>query len=82
MKAIKERSQAIGEFLDWASSKGMILAKYDDAFHDESLRAVPDSIQKILARYFGIDLNKIETEKLDMIEELRKTTQDESRPRK
>lgn len=72
MKAVKERSQAIGEFLDWAQSEGLYLARYDERFHDETLRAISEPFEHILARHFNIDLNKIEEEKQAMIEQLRK----------
>lgn len=103
--AIKDASQAIGEFLDFGLPKlggGMAVYErvtYDcecswcakgagsrSAWHTEDEKeAIVDgvvqvtawqpthrSIQRILADYFEIDLDKIEAEKRDMLDRLRK----------
>jgi hypothetical protein len=76
LDAVKDRSQAVGEFLD---SGGYILATEtngDDCWFDcredhPHLRATSKPITQILAEYYGIDLNTIEKEKREMLAELR-----------
>jgi hypothetical protein len=78
LKAIKDKSQAVGEFLEWLGAEGIHLAKYhehsDDCRRgccDEGLYPHHESIINILARHFEIDNNKIETEKRKMLQNLR-----------
>ena len=68
MRAVKNESQTIGEFLEWLSEQGILLAKYDG----ETLFVSYYRIEELLAEYFGIDLNKINNEKDQMLQELRK----------
>lgn len=116
LSVVKDKSQAIGEFLDWLSEQQVRLARYEDAAHSDAPRDLivgrtPDGqpifvndetgeesqyirsyqrredsdywykpggfypinerIEAILAEYFEIDLNKIESEKRAMLDELR-----------
>lgn len=64
MMAVRDQSQAIGEFLD---NSRYVLAVPDR--HDR-LQGVSTPINQILANYFGIDLDKIEEEKRAMIASL------------
>ena len=67
MLAVKPQSQSIGEFLQWLEDKGIVFACYDGDFLEE----YPfQTKEKWLAEFFEIDLDKIEKEKLAMIEEL------------
>lgn len=68
--AILEKSQAIGEFLEWLQTKGIELAVYPNDGGYEHLMPYRKSIQMILADYFNIDLGKIEAEKRAIIKEL------------
>lgn len=75
LTAIKDQSQTIGAFLDWYRSEEggghlCVLVEDEDRetadfFHDHR------SIEGLLAKYFEIDLAKIEAEKLAILEELR-----------
>ncbi len=68
MLAVKEESQAIGEFLEYS---GYVLMKHDHGYGGEIVPApVMDSIEVILAEYFDIDLTKIEAERRQMLEAL------------
>lgn len=75
LRAIKGQSQSIGSFLDWLEEGGyskigkIHLACYDN--HGD-LCDVYASVQDLLAAYFGIDRQKLEQEKLAMLDELRK----------
>lgn len=68
----KDKSQAIGEFLEWLqSSRGVILGEWLEGYEDR-LQPISEDIQALLAEYFEIDLDKIEEEKCQMLEEMRK----------
>ena len=65
MNAVKEESQAIGEFLTWAEGEGMIL------YHQFARVPVMKSTNQLLADYYGIDLDEVNAEKRRMIQEIR-----------
>lgn len=67
LAAIREQSQAIGEFLDLGRWTLCELREWDD--HSPTME--PVNIQDALAEYFGIDQQKIEAEKREMLEALR-----------
>lgn len=87
LHAIKDKSQAIGEFVEWLGSEGIVLARYHA--HDENClnehgrlgcgmsreRLYPEhlAIRKMLAHYFGIDEDRLEAEKRAMLDEIRRT---------
>jgi hypothetical protein len=74
MEGVKERSQAIGAFLD---STPYVLATYheveceDCGLERDELFRVTGSINDILAEHFGIDLQKVEDEKRAVLEYVR-----------
>ncbi len=82
LHAVKERSQAIGEFLEWLGTNGFHLAKWMKVCApdgsagecDEVDQLVQQSfnIENLLAEYFQIDLAKLEQEKRAMLEQIRK----------
>jgi hypothetical protein len=59
----------LGEFLDWLNEDGYRLAKYDE---DDELHPTFESPERLLARFFKIDLDKVEAEKLALLEYQRK----------
>lgn len=69
MIKVKEESQNIGEFIDWLYTRYMHIAFYDE---EGNLHPALISTEKLLAEYFNIDLDKVEKEKRQMLEELRK----------
>jgi hypothetical protein len=71
---VSEKSQAIGEFLDWLQQdRKLVLAEWVKRPHlDEKLIPFYLPVQKLLAEYFEIDLDKLEHEKREMLAELRK----------
>jgi hypothetical protein len=81
MKAVKERSQSIGEFVEWLRhEKNIVLARWEkeepvpgEAPEDTAEALVPatDSITTLLAEFFKIDLNKVSAEKDKMLEDFR-----------
>lgn len=73
MRAVHSTSQEISEFLEWLQSEGIHLAEYDDKAHLHSSGLWPhqEAWNSLLARYFNIDLDKIEQEKREMLDHLR-----------
>ena len=69
IKAVKEKSQAIGEFLEWLEEKKIHLVTLKG---EHGYNPVYTSTENLLAEFFNIDLDKVEEEKLQMLEELRK----------
>ena len=83
LRLINSKSQAIGEFVDWLrGEKCIILANRMDCTRDEhvdgyecdgdcrpsrSLHPVDTSIEKLLAEFFGIDLDVLKLEKLEIL---------------
>lgn len=70
LEAVRERSQAIGEFLDGTD---LVLGEYRevDGHREPQLMPVNRSIEQVLAEHFDIDLNTIEAEKRTMLEKVR-----------
>ena len=85
MLAIKDKSQAIGAFIEWLGHNGMVIARYaskEDEWADEGEEKVATGIDRgdllpilnsveMLAKYFQIDLDKVDKEKLAILESLR-----------
>ena len=69
MLAVKDKSQPIGEFITWLEDQGIFLAKHDD--NSDRLQMYSETTEEILARFFKIDLNKVEQEKRDILDQLR-----------
>ena len=60
--AVKNESQIIGEFLEWLLAEKLIICEEDKLIFSG----------KLLAKYFDIDLEKLEEERRRMLEEMRK----------
>jgi len=85
LRAIKDKSQLIGEFLESLSTQGLVLCTRHE--HDENCYineelecgyiegeyySVNISIEQLLADYFKIDLKKVEEEKQLILKQLEK----------
>lgn len=71
--AVSKDSQTIGTFLDWLRSgrvPRVTLCVMDDS--SERYRPSYTSIEKLLAEYFEIDLNKVEEERRAILEGIRR----------
>lgn len=74
--AVKEKSQAIGEFLEWAQSEGYFLASWqhfgnpEPEGHDRLVTS-RNTIHQWLAEFFEIDQDKIEKERQALLNEIR-----------
>lgn len=91
---VKDKSQTCGQFLDWLESDGRILCKYhkhtddcgvdrwghpDCGYSEESLVPIHTSIEDLLAEFFQIDRKKLEQEKRQMLNEIRRAN-DSNKP--
>lgn len=78
MLAVKEKSQTISQFIDWLHSLGCEICQYID--ETEVLEGeekpgyylINQTTERMLAKHFGIDLEKCEQERRALEEELRK----------
>lgn len=61
IKAVKEDSQIIGEFLEWCEAKQYKVVC--DEYRNGTYYYEVGSIEQILAEYFDIDLKKVSAEK-------------------
>jgi hypothetical protein len=75
LEKIKDFSQSCGEFLDWLQNeKEVFLSVYFESGwqRDEGfLYRSGSTVQDLLAEFFNIDREKLEDEKMAMLEELR-----------
>jgi len=73
MLKVKSESQAIGNFVEWLREQGIEIGKYEkvEGYRNEQFVADRRSIEKLLADYFEIDLNKAETERRQILGGLR-----------
>ena len=84
LRAVVDKSQTIGEFLDWLQADGVIPSREHE--HSEGcyeggdricgtskgeLTFDHESIESRLARYFEIDLRKVEAEKRAILDAIR-----------
>lgn len=71
LQAISDKSQTIGEFLDWVRfEKDFILADRS-VEDDDMLWPASYNITELLAEFFDINLDKIEAEKRAMLDHIR-----------
>lgn len=74
LAAVKDESQAQGEFLSWLTSeKGVHLFVFDG----DSPRSLMCSAEDLLAEYHGVDLKALEREKRAMLEQMRRASSEE-----
>jgi hypothetical protein len=71
LQAVREQSQACGEFIDWLQEHGYYLGRYNDEGTRLYTHTVP-KLTDLLADHFGIDQKKLEAEKTAMLDEIRK----------
>lgn len=69
--AVREKSQIIGEFLDTAREEGVELCEAEETARGERWYPMKNSVEQMLARYFDIDLEKCEKERVALLEEIR-----------
>jgi hypothetical protein len=80
LRACREHSQVCGDFLEWLKRRYRLVesvlqnpeAEELDYYYEDF--DVTESTVDLLAEFFGIDQNKLETEKREMLAELRGNT--------
>lgn len=83
---VQTESQVVGAFIEWLGEQGIVLcsaAKSCDTWlGDKSLAPIGESTDKLLARYFGIDLDAAERERVALLNEARRAsaTRDVAQP--
>lgn len=72
-KKTDDATQLIGEFLDWLKSeKGYLLCRYPQRDHDDDcLVPVREPVTRLLAEFFGVDENALESEKQALLKHMR-----------
>lgn len=69
----RERSQAIGEFVDWLRDQGVIFYRYSGGSEAVQSYVIDHRLtDQLLAEFFEIDLVVLEREKQAMLRELRR----------
>lgn len=74
MLAVKEKSQSIGEFLEWLGEQSLLICEYGDSDCEEcgnELYLAHRRKEQLLAGFFEIDLNKCEQERQQILADLR-----------
>lgn len=71
MNLIQDKSQEIGRFIEWLGERDPQLYLCECAKEEEGFFPVYPNIEKLLAEYFEIDLNKVEKERCDLLDFLR-----------
>lgn len=74
MAAVHEQSQAQGEFLEWlANAKGFVLCERNTLdWGDDRFVPADQNVERLLAEYHDIDLEKVEAEKRAMLDRCRR----------
>jgi hypothetical protein len=78
LQTVSDKSQVIGEFIEWLTSEKIELCKWQESRNDEHAFTPSGfytwlaSTEEILAKYFNINTQKLETEKRQMLAELQK----------
>lgn len=67
LEKIQDKSQVVGEFLDWLLMNGWSIVTTNPAM-------VHKTIEEHLAEFFKIDLKKLNEEKEQMLAEIREAT--------
>lgn len=71
-KKTDDATQLVGEFFDWLKEeKNYVFAKYAD--DTDELVPVHEPVQRLLAAFFGVNENALESEKRALLEHLRAT---------
>jgi len=73
MAEVKDKSQVIGEFLEWLQYfKEMTICKLVEGEGEMEYSPIYLNTEELLAEFFNIDLKKVEKERCQMLAELRK----------
>jgi hypothetical protein len=65
LSAVADQTQAIGEFVEFIEGKGIFLARYTEG---HVFPREVHGLRELLAEWAGIDQNKLEAEKRQMLD--------------
>lgn len=68
MKAVRDESQSIGNFLMWLREHHYTICQFNGARCGSEYMPARKTIEELLADYFDIDLRRVEKEKQAMID--------------
>lgn len=71
LQKVSKKSQELGFFLEWLMSN-RVIASWSENDRDDNLYPTHESIEEILAGYFNIDMDKVNEERAQILEDLRK----------
>ena len=72
MKAVRDRSQVIGQFLEWLfREQGLAVCEWREGPRVDAWERDSRNIEQLLAAYFDIDLKKVDDEKEAMLAVIR-----------
>lgn len=74
MKAAREKSAILSDFLDWMNENGIRLCRNNPDHYwakGGEYYQITESYEQLLAQYFNIDLNKVEEERRRILDEQR-----------
>lgn len=75
LSKVSEKSQPLGEFLDWLHENNYVIAEWNKfERNDERLYPTQTSIERLLAEYFKIDLDKVDEERTVLLNWIRENT--------
>ncbi len=75
LKALNGANQIVGEFIDWLSDGNIVLAEWGVGEYD-GLVPINAGQTALIAGFFEIDEDKLEAEKCQMLDEIRKAQVD------
>lgn len=70
-RAAKAEAATLTRFVDWLREEEIVLAERDD---EGELWLVRHSTEQLFAKFFGIDLNKLEDERRALLDSLTRPT--------
>ena len=71
MRAVSDESQSIGAFIEWLTEQGLEIIDPEKSAEARFPVHIGLTIEQLLAKYFEIDLDLVETERRAMLETLR-----------
>lgn len=76
LSAVAEKSNVIGEFLEWMQEHNFVVASWDD---DGELYPCRIQINPFLAQYFEIDMDKVEQERMELLKWLQEAHEERNK---
>lgn len=72
----RDDSLVLSSFVDWLCETGLVLCAFDPEIGEYS--PTRESNERLFARYFDIDLNKVEDERRAMLDAMSSKTKEET----